>query len=166
MTNSMETLSFHFTPDNNYQKVQSHWAKHKNPSSIIGKTIDVSHMFNLNETELLILFHDKFRLVSICSYNIFNDNYTTLFDSFYLEKLNKVWYCTASLDNSKSLLYLFGENGKIVTINLETKTCEQSSQSYHDGSCSRSLFINKQFHIFGGWCGHDKYHFIWNEKKK
>eukprot|EP01084_Bolivina_argentea_P069844 127017_1 len=142
---------------------QINWTKNTNPSF----SSSVSHIFKLNETELLILvgWHT---FDSLWTYNILNKNYTKMFDvlALFEIELDEVYNYTASLDNKKLLLYLFGENGKIVKINLRTEQIELSSQIYHDGSCSKSLFINNQFHIFGGWDKKDKSHFIWNENKQ
>eukprot|EP01084_Bolivina_argentea_P194021 332856_1 len=141
---------------------QNHWTTHKDPEF----DLCVSHIFKLNETELLILLHEQgFRLASLWSYNILNQDYTKIISRSTLLNLVSNFYA-ASLDNNKSLLYVFDEKGKIMKINLKTKQIALSSQSYHDGSCSRALFINKQFHIFGGWDENDKAHFIWDENKK
>eukprot|EP01084_Bolivina_argentea_P231281 390059_1 len=129
--------------------------------------IRVSHILSLNETELLIIiryWHYPRKLKEIWIYNIWNDNYTKLIDEKSVNKI--IQFYTASLNNNKSFLYLFGESGKIIKLNLKAKQFEVSNRSYHCGSNSRSLFINGQFHIFGGWDAKDKYHFILDENKK
>eukprot|EP01084_Bolivina_argentea_P069843 127014_1 len=106
---------------------QVHWTKHTIPSF----DSHISHILKLNETELLILlmrtrYHLASHLVSLWSYNILNENYTKVFDESCLVGLGRICYYTSSLDNNKSLLYLFGENGKIVKINLKTEQIDLS----------------------------------------
>eukprot|EP01084_Bolivina_argentea_P123770 219318_1 len=146
-------------------QAQNHWIKLSKPP--FNSDVDaISHVFIINKTELLIIFHDlDFALKEICIYNICNGNYTTLITE---KSVNEIFvkHYTASLNDNKSFLYLFGESGKIIKLNLKTTEFETSNKSYHDGTGSVSLFINGQFHIFGGWVKKDKYHFIWNETKK
>eukprot|EP01084_Bolivina_argentea_P200735 343220_1 len=106
----------------------SHWTKHATPPF----KQRVSHYFNVNQTELLILVRCGLQLGSLWLYNILNDNYTRMFDISSLQKVfTKCGYTyTASFDNNKSLLYLFGENGKIAKINVKTKQYEVSKQKY------------------------------------
>eukprot|EP01084_Bolivina_argentea_P038562 71318_1 len=131
----------------------------------------VSHILILNETELLVIIRCSTypgKLKEIWIYNVCNNHYTEL-DIYNVHEnivCENIRHYTASLNDNKSFLYLFGESGKIIKLNLKTKKFEISNKSYHNGWGSRSLFINGQFHIFGGYNKKDKYHFIWNENKK
>eukprot|EP01084_Bolivina_argentea_P304366 525609_1 len=129
----------------------------------------VSHILTLNQAELLVIISDdNALLIEIWIYNICNDNYTNLNEIIvnYTSITEIIINYTASLNDNKSFLYLFGYSGRIIKLNLKTKQFEIANKSYHYGNGSRSLFINGQFHIFGGWNEKDKYHFIWNENKK
>eukprot|EP01084_Bolivina_argentea_P286438 491340_1 len=117
-------------------------------------TSQICHVLTLNETELLIVVDQNYSLNEIWTYNICNDNYTKLIaEESIKENMVKehIQFYTASLHDNKSFLYLFGESGDIIKVNLKTKQFEKSKISYHNGSISSSLFINEQFHIFGGW---------------
>eukprot|EP01084_Bolivina_argentea_P314152 544124_1 len=138
---------------------QTCWTKHKTPPFRSDRSF-ISHIFNLNETQLLLLVEEGTELDSLWTYDICNENYTKKLDMSSWIELDQVHHYTSSFDNNKSLVYLFGENAKIVKINLKTKQFELSLQRFHDGSHSKSLFINNQFHIFGGWFTKDKSHFI------
>ena len=77
--------------------------------------------------------------------------------------------CTSALNDSKTKLYLFGDSGYVIIVDLITKEFTKSSETYHDspgGKNSKSIFYNGQFHIFGGW--HDGLwsHYIWNEEEQ
>eukprot|EP01084_Bolivina_argentea_P185088 319193_1 len=92
----------------------------------------VSHIFPLNQTELLVIIYNNkwnWQLQETWIYNICNDNYTTFIPE---ESVNEYvrWY-TASLNDTKSFLYLFGYSGKIIKLNLKTKQFESSNKSYH-----------------------------------
>eukprot|EP01084_Bolivina_argentea_P038563 71322_1 len=147
-------------------QAQNGWVELSNPPfRNISFGDKVSLPLTLNDTELLVLIEDNDgSLKEIWIYNVFNDNYTKLIDEKSINET--ITYFTASLHDNKLFLYLFGESGKIIKLNLKTKKFEISNKSYHNGWGSRSLFINGQFHIFGGYNKKDKYHFIWNENKK
>eukprot|EP01084_Bolivina_argentea_P012512 23424_1 len=130
---------------------QSQWMKLSQPpfKSAAFNYRNISHILTLNEMEILVTFDLHCALQEIWIYNISNDIYTQFL------KLDRtvneiIKYYTASLNDNKSFLYLFGESGQIIKLNLKTKQFEISNKSYHDGSWSRSLFIDGQFHIFGG----------------
>ncbi len=112
----------------------------------------VSHLLMLNDTDILLVVDQSNQLTEIWTYNICNDNYSELISKINVTKNSCVSYYAASLNDNKSFLYLFGNNGKIIKINLKTKQFEISKNSYHCGSLSRSSFINGQLHIFGGLC--------------
>eukprot|EP01084_Bolivina_argentea_P089050 160758_1 len=88
----------------------------------------VSCIFNLNEQELLIIICDNqnslWQFIGIWIYNICNGNYTKLMDEANINEI--IRYYTASLNDNKSVLYLFGESGKIIKVNLKTKQFEVS----------------------------------------
>ena len=75
-------------------------------------------------------------------------------------------FATISVNDDETKLYMFGDPGFVIKIDLKTKEFIQSDQEFHDGSHCRSLFIDGKFHIFGGWDIKDKSHFIWNEKEQ
>eukprot|EP01084_Bolivina_argentea_P182289 314722_1 len=137
-------------------------------NSSFSKDHIIFKILTLNEAELLVFTDNNMpnnsQLREIWTYNIYNDSYTKLIHQTSMNEIIK--YYTASLNDNKSFLYLFGELGQIIKLNLKTKQFEVSNKSYHDGSGSRSLFINGQFHIFGGREENDKYHFVWDENKK
>eukprot|EP01084_Bolivina_argentea_P182288 314718_1 len=130
----------------------------------------VANMFVLNENELLIVPEhvndsDQYFSTSVSElwkYNIDNDTYSNVVAS---TNVKNRWY-SASLNDDKSLLYLFGESGHIIQINLKTKKVTISNRKFHDGTHSQTLFINGKFHIFGGWKIENKSHFIWDENKQ
>ena len=72
-------------------------------------------------------------------------------------------YQSSALNHDKSKLFIFGDPGYVITVDLISGTFTKSPKGYHDGAHCRSLFINGQFHIFGGWYESDKAHYIWNE---
>ena len=76
-------------------------------------------------------------------------------------------YHTTSINNDKTLLYIYNEQGNIIEVDLINGIFNISSESYHDGSHSRSLYINNEFNIFGGWYRSTaKSHYILNKKEK
>eukprot|EP01084_Bolivina_argentea_P092007 165585_1 len=119
----------------------------------------------LNDNELLIVPRmDKDVDVSLWNYNINNNSFTKWFEC---PKDIVCKHQTSALNEDKTILYMFGELGEIITVDLKTgKFTVVNDERYHDGSHSKSLFINGQFHIFGGWVNVNKSHFIWNEEEK
>eukprot|EP01084_Bolivina_argentea_P286437 491338_1 len=118
------------------------------------RSLCISLILTLSNTKLLVIIRhcdSPYTLKEIWIYNIYNDNYTKLIDLHEKNVDEIIEFYTASLHDNKSFLYLFGESCKIIKLNLKTYQFEISNKSYHDGSNSRSLFINGQFHIFGGW---------------
>eukprot|EP01084_Bolivina_argentea_P103604 185561_1 len=87
----------------------------------------VSHIFSLNNTELLVITCDlSYKLKQIWIYNICNDNYTKLISENIVNEI--IQYYTASLNDNKSFLYLFGESGQIIKLNLKTKQFKVSNK--------------------------------------
>eukprot|EP01084_Bolivina_argentea_P191923 329580_1 len=84
--------------------------------------IGISHILTLNETEFLIIIKylgPSYKLKEIWIYNICNDNFTELIPE---ESVNEtIKFYTASLNDNKSFLYLFGLSHKIIKLNLKTK---------------------------------------------
>eukprot|EP01084_Bolivina_argentea_P256194 431239_1 len=87
-----------------------------------------------NNRELLVFTTNGYlpKDITIWTYNILNDKYKELMSLTNIYEL--IDYYTISLHDNKSLLYLFGESGKIIKINLKTKQFEISNESYDDGS--------------------------------
>eukprot|EP01084_Bolivina_argentea_P212433 361108_1 len=110
---------------------QNELTKLSNPPSINSNGQTITHILTLNETELLVIMCDsRFKLKEIWTYNICNDTYTKLIPEKSVNKI--IQYYTASLNDNKSFLYLFGESGKIIKLNLKTKQFEISNKTYHD----------------------------------
>eukprot|EP01084_Bolivina_argentea_P313128 542222_1 len=105
---------------------QTHWTTRATP--LFKPYTRVSHIFKLNETELLIVLMCSIdnKLVSLWLYNFLNEKKTEVFKASCFLGLDDICHYTSALDNNKSLLYLFGENGKIMKINLKTKQIEIS----------------------------------------
>eukprot|EP01084_Bolivina_argentea_P278977 476849_1 len=152
---------------------QEHWMHMKLLNPPFNTDCQLSHILSLNDAKLLecllvivsnITFPYSFKEIWV--YNICNDNYTKLITNINLKDCEYINFYAASLNDNKSVLYLFGSSGKIIRVNLKTKQFEVSNKTYHDGCGCRSLFIHGQFHIFGGWDEKDKYHFTWNENNK
>ena len=78
---------------------------------------------------------------------------------------NCISYHTSALNNNQTKLYLFGDPGYTAIMNLETGEIVESTESHYDGAHSKSLFINNQFHVFGGWDESGKYHSVYNEEE-
>eukprot|EP01084_Bolivina_argentea_P154758 269754_1 len=95
---------------------QNHWMKLSNPP--FGSTDIISHIFIVNN-ELLILTNRNRQLFEIWIYNICSDNYTTIMHENNVNKIIK--HYTASLNENKSFLYLFGSSGRIIKLNLKKK---------------------------------------------
>ncbi len=143
---------------------QSEWITLLNPPTYIC-SVHISHILPLNQSQILVIIRHgltPWTLKEIWTYNIYNDNYTKLISEKNIK--TSIKHYTASLHDNKSFLYLFGESGKIIKVNLKTKEFQVSQPKLiHDGSHSHSLFINGQFHIFGALHKRHKYHFIWND---
>eukprot|EP01084_Bolivina_argentea_P225626 381229_1 len=116
-------------------QVQNHWVELSNPSFDNYDAERVSCILPLNDTELFVIIEDSdCRLKEIWIYNICYDNYTNLIPEKSVNK--NICHYTASLNDNKSFLYLFGESGKIIKLNLKTKQFEISNKKYHCGSNS------------------------------
>eukprot|EP01084_Bolivina_argentea_P057947 105827_1 len=97
-------------------QIKNHFTKLSDPPFI-----NISHIFTLNRTEILVLIsHSTLRQIWI--YNLLNDNCTKLISQASINE--NIRYHTASLNDNKSFLYLFGESGKIIKLNLKTKQFE------------------------------------------
>eukprot|EP01084_Bolivina_argentea_P039933 73792_1 len=95
-------------------QVQNHWIELSDPP--FDDDDSVSHILTLNETEILVIIEDiNLELIQIWIYNIYDDNYTILIDVHY----ETIQEYTASLNDNKSFLYLFGQSGKIIKLNLK-----------------------------------------------
>eukprot|EP01084_Bolivina_argentea_P212186 360728_1 len=140
----------------------SNWHSHNQPPSLIP---NIRKMFTLNSDQLLIILDadDDGILRPLWKYKIKTDTWTMLCN---MPNGIVTRFHTSALSTNKKTLYIFGESGHIHEFNLSTQKYIISPQKYHDGSHCRSLFINNQFHIFGGWFGDDKSHFIWDSNRK
>ena len=78
----------------------------------------------------------------------------------------KFSFHSSALNDDKTKLYIFGDPGYVITIDLTSGKFTESEQEYHDGSLSRSIFANGRFHVFGGWKETDKAHHLWIEEEK
>ena len=125
-----------------------------------------SKILVLNDDEILAYYGDSAGTWTtkypFCKYKISKNEWI---EWFSLKALN-CSYATCAFNHDKSKLYMFGDPGYIHKIDLETKEYTTSQQKYHDGSHSRSLFVNGQYHIFGGWGDEYKSHYIWNEEEQ
>ena len=152
-------------------KTDHHWKVLS--SGFSGLRWEHVNMHQLNDKELLIVHHfnkDKWNLSkdvnipnSLWKYNFFEDKWMKWYD--YPKDMECTW-STSALNNDKTKLYMFGDPGYIITVDLTTGKFTTSHKIYHDGSHSKSLFYDGQFHIFGGWQGKDNSHFIWNEQRQ
>eukprot|EP01084_Bolivina_argentea_P216306 367518_1 len=125
---------------------------------------------NCSYMNVLVLNPNKLLLISYLNKSIWqyhiNENIWTKWMNC-VEMYNKVniRFHTSAFNNNKTMLYIFGEGGQIVSIDMKTKHFIVSNNKYHDGSFSRSLFINNKLHLFGGYNPNDKSHFIWDIKQ-
>ena len=125
-----------------------------------------TNLLKLNENELLMFngaTNNRSTRHFLCKYNIKKNKWTQWLK--YPEHLITS-YATGSLNNDKSKLYIFGDPGHVFTFELESGKVTKSDQEFYDGTHCRSLFVNEQFHIFGGWSHTAKAHFIWNQQEK
>eukprot|EP01084_Bolivina_argentea_P012515 23427_1 len=91
-----------------YASAQNECINLSNPPKNINRQIRITHIFTLNETELLIIIRYlkyPLKLKEIWIYNICNDNYTTLIPEKSINEIIQLY--TASLNDNKSFLYLF-----------------------------------------------------------
>ena len=138
------------------------WTKLHDPPPMQPSNIDIHHgnMHQLSDDELLIVpdtTHEKGS--ALWKYNIIKNEWIewiSIPTKYYWR------YQTSSLDRRSMILYIFGEEGVIFTIDLKTKSFTRSENKYHDGSYCSSQFINNKFHIFFGWNKNTKNHYIWN----
>eukprot|EP01084_Bolivina_argentea_P154756 269751_1 len=101
-------------------QAQNHWMKLSDPPLDTCSYDLVSHILTFNERELLIIVQDNDgRLNQIWIYNICNNNYTELISENDINEIIE-WH-TASLNDNKSFLYLFGSSGRIIKLNLKKK---------------------------------------------
>ena len=121
--------------------------------------------------------------VGDCNLHTLNDNELLAVPTLRTDEANSLWkynikcnkwikwhkyptdlkcgYQTSCIDVINAKLYIFGDPGHVTTCDLRAGLFE-TSEIYHDGAHARSLFINQQFHIFGGWNAKHKSHFIYN----
>ncbi len=149
---------------------QNEWRNLSNPPKYdcsVHGDVSISHLLPLNSSEILVIIKHLYlshAVKEIWTYNISNDNYTKLIAEKNIPE--NIKFYTASLNDNKSCLYLFGESGKIISVNLKTKKFEQLTKTHDNGSHCHSFFIKEEFHIFGGLNTRDKFHYIWNENTK
>ena len=121
----------------------------------------------LNETELLIVHHldpsGSTNIKSLWKYNFHDNKWMKWYD--YPTNIHCKW-STSALNDNKTKLYIFGDPGFVVSVNLKNGMFQKSHQRFHDGAHSKSIFHEGQFHIFGGWDAKDRSHFIWNETEQ
>ena len=120
-----------------------------------------------DSSHLLMVPHLHFDLSSksecyLWKFNISQNKWIKWFK--YPENYKFAW-CTSALNDDKTKLYIFGSPGYLITVNLKTGEFIESKQ-FHDGAYSVSLFVNGQFHVFGGWKNENKAHYIWDEVKQ
>ena len=115
----------------------------------------------LNDNQLLLV--PDSRGTSLWKFNLTSKEFIKWYE--YPEHY-RFMYCTSSLNHNSTKLYIFGDAGRIITVDLNIGKFSMSPTRYHDGSGSKSRFINGQFHIFGGWRPENKSHYIWNEEKQ
>ena len=128
-------------------------------------TTPFSTILILNNDEIIGIPSDDRHtpeIYSIWKYTIKQNKWIKSYD-FPMEKCG---YPTAALNHDKSTLYIFGDPGFILIMDLKNGKFMQTERKFHDGSHCRSLFINGQFHVFGGWDEEAKAHFVWNENLK
>ena len=78
----------------------------------------------------------------------------------------QISYHTSKMNDDQTKLYVFGDPGTIAVIDLKTGEIVESNRQFHDGAHSRSLYIDNQFHVFGGWNEYGRAHFVYDEEKK
>ena len=116
----------------------------------------------LNDNELILAPNTPCSMF-LYKYNIPNDEWRQWFK--YDRNINSNFH-TAAINQSKSIIYLYNEEGRVIEIDLKLQKFKASRNKYHDGACIASQFINGQFHIFGGWYSRNKSHFIWNSENQ
>eukprot|EP01084_Bolivina_argentea_P017119 31973_1 len=124
----------------------------------------------LNNEELLIVPYTTGANL-LYKYNIKNNEFYP-----YLKYPNGLdtRYNTASLNTNKTLLYILNTNGKVIEVDLKKETFT-TFNGYSAGvgfgmllcgAHAKSLFINGQFHVFGGWYRQTASHFIWDKQQQ
>ena len=120
------------------------------------------NMHQLNDTELLFI-PDTMYERALWKYNLIKNEWI----EWISIPSDCSWqYHTSSLDTNNMILYIFGERGYILKIDLKTEIFTVSENMYHDGSHCKSLFINGKFNIFFGWDDNNKNHYIWDDQQQ
>ena len=141
------------------------WSKRVN----LGYNFRLSNHVNihvLNDNELLLVSDIYSQSMNLISQTLWKFNITSKKFIKWHPCTEEFKYSTSSVSDDKTKLYIFSDTGHVITVNLITGKSRKSLKSYYDGSHAKSLFINGQFHIFGGWRSHNKAHYIWNEKRR
>ena len=128
------------------------WLRQTVPPS--GKHACNDCLVQLNDKELLFVPRTTDKGTSLWKFNITDNHWEKFFDHDA-----DLQYHTASLDKKNKILFLFSENGRVYNINLNTQKLETSETKHHDGSFSKSFYIDGKFHIFFGYTT-QKFHYI------
>ena len=142
------------------QKTQRQWKQLQDMPEASGRRD--YHSINENEFIMVPQF-SAFTKGALWRYNISKNIWIKWYE--YPDDM----YCkhhTSALNDDKSKLYIFGDPGYIITVDLETGEFIKTKEEFYDGAHSKSLFINGQFHIFGGWESISKAHFVYNESEQ
>ena len=140
------------------------WDSLQHPSFDCISPSTYTNILLLNENELLMFdgaSDYKGKQYALCKYNIKQNKWCKWLK--YPQHL-RTNYATGSLNHDGSKLYIFGEAGHVFKFDLRSGQVIKSIKPFHDGTHCRSLFINGEFHIFGGWMSLNAAHFIWNEE--
>ena len=132
---------------------------------LLAKNQDLKNSYGnlhvLNSTELLFVpssLHDA----SLLKFNLISKKWIKWFgypDDYGFH------YHSSALNDIKTKLYIFGDPGFVITVDLITGKFTKSEKEFHDGAHCQTLFYNQQFHIFGGWDEENNAHYIWDETK-
>ena len=119
-----------------------------------------SNFHMLNDKEMLLVPENYAENAALWKFDINDKDWMKWYD---FAEMGPFEYHTSALNNDKTKLYIFGDPGYIIIIDLKTGQSTMTKRKFHDGAHSKSLFIDNQFHIFGGWNVDDNAHFIYNE---
>eukprot|EP01084_Bolivina_argentea_P179774 310615_1 len=134
--------------------------------NLLGESVNLESYSNihvLNDFEILIVPNHEKRSKSVWKFNLRTKKFIKWVD---YPTHSRLCYPSSSLNNEHTKLYIFGENGYVYILDLNTSEFTKSQIPYHDGSRCRSIFANGRFNIFGGYREANKSHFIWDEEQK
>ena len=136
------------------------------PLETLGENKILSNSFcgvhALNNHELLLVPDCTSTYQGLCKFDTRSKEWTNWFA--YPDK-GYVKYHSSALNEGKTKLYIYGESGYVIMVDLATGEFTESDYEFHDGSYCGSFFANGYYHIIGGWNDSNKAHYEWNEEE-